>query len=108
MPDIFAVRASTRTRASEHRRPFDERGPAPALRPGTCPHRQVHRAPSLARERSAVRLAEDEARARLAAADHGILCTVHEERGVDGVPVAYVTDDLGLVGMPVDLVKPKS
>jgi PPOX class probable F420-dependent enzyme len=55
-----------------------------------------------------MRLAEDEARARLAAHDHGILCTVHNERGVDAVPVAYVVDDDGYVGVPVDRVKPKS
>ena len=55
-----------------------------------------------------MRLAEDEARARLAAHDHGILCTVHAERGVDAVPVAYVVDDDGYVGVPVDLVKPKA
>jgi len=55
-----------------------------------------------------MRLAEDEARARLAASDHGILCTVHAERGVDAVPVAYVVDDDGYVGVPVDSVKPKS
>jgi Pyridoxamine 5'-phosphate oxidase len=54
-----------------------------------------------------MRLAEDEARARLAAADHGILCTVHAERGVDAVPVAFVVDE-GFVGVPVDLVKPKA
>ena len=55
-----------------------------------------------------MRLAEDEARARLAAHDHGILCTVHAARGVDAVPVAYVVDDDGYVGVPVDLVKPKA
>lgn len=54
-----------------------------------------------------MRLAEDEARARLAAHDHGILCTVHAERGVDAVPVSYVVDDDGYVGVPVDRVKPK-
>ena len=54
-----------------------------------------------------MRLAENEARARLAALDHGILCTVHAERGVDAVPVAYVVDDDGYVGVPVDRVKPK-
>src|SRR6188472_1675032 len=56
----------------------------------------------------AMRLTEVEARARLAAHDHGILCTVHAERGVDAVPVAYVTDDDDYVGVPVDLVKPKT
>ena len=55
-----------------------------------------------------MRLAEDEARARLAAHDHGILCTVHAERGVDAVPVAYVVDEDGYVGVPVDRVKPKA
>ena len=45
-----------------------------------------------------MRLAEDEARARLAAHDHGILCTVHAERGVDAVPVAYVVDERRLRG----------
>ena len=56
----------------------------------------------------AMRLTEVEARARLAAHDHGILCTVHAERGVDAVPVAYVADEDGYVGVPVDLVKPKA
>ena len=55
-----------------------------------------------------MRLAEDEARARLAAHDHGVLCTVHAERGVDAVPVVYVVDDDGYVGVPVDRVKPKA
>jgi PPOX class probable F420-dependent enzyme len=55
-----------------------------------------------------MRLAEDEARARLAAHDHGVLCTVHAERGVDAVPVAYAMDDDGYVAVPVDRVKPKA
>lgn len=55
-----------------------------------------------------MRLAEDDARARLAAHDHGVLCTVHAERGVDAVPVVYVADEDGYVGVPVDRVKPKS
>ncbi len=55
-----------------------------------------------------MRLADDEARARLAAHDHGILCTVHPERGVDAVPVAYAVDDDGYVGVPIDRVKPKA
>src|SRR5262245_43382513 len=54
-----------------------------------------------------MRLAEAEARARLAACDHGILCTVHAERGVDAVPVVYAVDD-GFVGVPIDRVKPKT
>ena len=55
-----------------------------------------------------MRLSADEARARLAAHDHGVLCTVHPERGVDAVPVVYVLDRDGYVGVPVDRVKPKS
>ena len=55
-----------------------------------------------------MKLPEDEARTRLAAHDHGILCTVHPERGVDAVPVVYAVDDDGYVGVPVDRVKPKA
>jgi hypothetical protein len=55
-----------------------------------------------------VRLTAAEAQARLAAHDHGVLCTVHPERGVDAVPVVYVVDDDGHLGIPVDRVKPKS
>ena len=55
-----------------------------------------------------MRLAENEAQSRLAAFDHGILCTVHAERGVDAVPVTYVVDEDGYVGVPVDRVKPKA
>jgi Pyridoxamine 5'-phosphate oxidase len=55
-----------------------------------------------------MKLDEDQALARLMAHDHAILCTVHAERGVDAVPVAYAVDDDGYVGVPVDLVKPKA
>ena len=55
-----------------------------------------------------MRLGEDEARTRLAAHDHGVLCTLHAERGVDAVPVVYAVDDDGYVGVPVDRVKPKA
>ncbi len=55
-----------------------------------------------------MRLADAEARARLAGNDHGTLCTVHPERGVDAVPCVYVVDDDGCVGIPVDRVKPKA
>ena len=55
-----------------------------------------------------MRLAEDEARARLAAHDHGTFCTVHVVRGVDAVPVVYVVDEDGYLGVPVDRVKPKA
>jgi hypothetical protein len=55
-----------------------------------------------------MRLSEAQARTRLAAHDHGTLCTVHPERGVDAVPCVYATDDDGFVGIPIDRVKPKS
>jgi hypothetical protein len=55
-----------------------------------------------------VRLEGPEARSRLAAHDHAVLCTVHAGRGVDAVPVAYALDDEGYVGVPVDRVKPKA
>jgi pyridoxamine 5'-phosphate oxidase-like protein len=55
-----------------------------------------------------MRIGDHEARARLQAHDHAILCTVHAERGVDAVPVAYAVDDDGYVGVPVDQVKPKA
>src|SRR5918994_4703326 len=55
-----------------------------------------------------MRLADHEARARLESHDHGILCTVHAERGVDAVPVAFAVDADGYVGVPVDRVKPKA
>jgi hypothetical protein len=55
-----------------------------------------------------VRLSETEALARLAAHDHGTLCTVHARRGVDAVPVVYAVDDAGFVGVPIDRIKPKA
>lgn len=50
----------------------------------------------------------DEARARLVAHSHGVLCTVHPDRGPDPVPVVYAVTDHDVVGVPVDAVKPKS
>lgn len=55
-----------------------------------------------------MRLADDDAMARLRVHDHAVLCTVHPERGVDAVPVTYALDNDGYVGIPVDLVKPKA
>lgn len=54
-----------------------------------------------------MRLPEDEARRRLAAHDHGVLSTIHAERGVDAVPVVFSVDD-GYVGVPIDRVKAKT
>jgi hypothetical protein len=55
-----------------------------------------------------MKLTATDALARLAAHDHGTLCTMHADRGVDAVPVTFAVDDEGYVGVPVDLVKPKS
>ncbi len=55
-----------------------------------------------------MRLTKNEALARLAAYDHGALCMVHAERGVDAVPVVYAVDDDGYVAVPIDRVKPKA
>jgi PPOX class probable F420-dependent enzyme len=55
-----------------------------------------------------VRLGEDDCWARLAGAPHGVLATVHPDRGVDAVPVVFaITDDRRIV-IPIDTVKPKS
>ncbi len=59
------------------------------------------------RYRRAVRLDETQAQARLLTHDHGVLCTVHPQRGPDAVPVAYAVDGDHLA-VPVDTVKPKS
>jgi hypothetical protein len=54
-----------------------------------------------------LRFTAEESRAQLAGHDHGILCTLHTERGVDAVPVVYAVDG-GFVGIPVDRVKAKA
>jgi Pyridoxamine 5'-phosphate oxidase len=55
-----------------------------------------------------MRLDKSDALQRLASHDHAILGTIHFERGVDLVPVAYALDDSGYLGIPVDRVKPKA
>lgn len=55
-----------------------------------------------------MRLSAEDARSRLSAHAHGVLCTVHPERGPDPLPVVYVVSDDGHVGIPIDSVKPKS
>lgn len=55
-----------------------------------------------------MKLAADAALARLATHDHGVLCTLHPQRGVDAVPVVYAVDGDGYVGVPIDRVKPKA
>ena len=54
-----------------------------------------------------MKLTETEAMSRLAANGHGVLSTVHAQRGVDAVPVVFAITE-GFVGVPVDQVKPKS
>ncbi len=54
-----------------------------------------------------MRLSSDEASGRLQHHRHGVLSTLHPERGVDAVPVVYaVVDDR--IGIPIDTVKAKS
>ncbi len=53
-----------------------------------------------------MQISHDDALARLIAHDHGVLSTLHPERGVDSVPVVYAAGD-GHVGVPIDRVKPK-
>lgn len=55
-----------------------------------------------------MKLTATEARARFVAHHHGVLCTVHPERGVDAVPVVYAANERGYVGVPIDRVKTKS
>ena len=55
-----------------------------------------------------MRLDADEARARLTAQVHGVLCTLHPERGPDPQPVVYALSADGHVGVAIDRVKPKT
>lgn len=55
-----------------------------------------------------MRLSSQEARTRLAAHVHGVLATLHPERGPDPQPVVYAVSDDGHVGVPIDKVKPKA
>ncbi len=51
-------------------------------------------------------LKAEEALRRAAAADHGVLATLHEPRGVDLVPACFAIEE-GWLAIPVDSVKPK-
>lgn len=53
-----------------------------------------------------MRLSTDEARRRLAGQVHGVMCTLHPERGPDPQPVVFAVSD-DYVGVPIDTVKPK-
>ena len=54
-----------------------------------------------------MRLPADQARARLDAEVHGVLVTLHPERGPDPQPVVYAVSGDGHIGVPIDRVKPK-
>jgi PPOX class probable F420-dependent enzyme len=54
-----------------------------------------------------VRLDAEEAWSLLRTCEHGVLATVHAERGVDAVPVVFAVDGRRLL-LPVDTVKAKS
>ena len=54
-----------------------------------------------------MRLGTDEAWALLRASGHGVLATVHPDRGVDAVPVVFAVDG-DRVLLPVDTIKAKS
>jgi hypothetical protein len=55
-----------------------------------------------------MKLDADEARSRLVAEVHGVLSTLHPERGPDPQPVVYAVSSDGHVGVPIDTVKPKA
>lgn len=57
---------------------------------------------------SAVRLNAEECWERLGDAGHGVLATVHPDRGVDAVPVVFVVNDRRQLLVPIDTVKAKS
>lgn len=54
-----------------------------------------------------MRLTKNEARLLVERHLHGVLCTLHPDRGPDAVPVVYALGDDDHLGVPVDLVKPK-
>lgn len=55
-----------------------------------------------------VKLSPEQARERLAAHVHGVMCTVHPQRGPDAVPAVYAVSDDDHVGVPIDRIKPKA
>jgi len=55
-----------------------------------------------------VRLNADECLVRLEGAEHGVLATVHPERGVDAVPVVFAIASGPRILVPIDTVKQKT
>jgi hypothetical protein len=58
--------------------------------------------------RWAMKLTREQAHARLTGNVHGVLCTLHPERGPDPQPVVYAVSADGHLGVAIDSVKPKS
>jgi hypothetical protein len=54
-----------------------------------------------------MQLSAIEARSRAAAADHGVLATLHPSRGVDTVPAVFVIAG-DVLAIPIEQVKPKA
>jgi hypothetical protein len=55
-----------------------------------------------------MKLQPEQSQALLLREIHGVLSTIHPDRGPDAVPVVYAITNEGLVGIPIDTVKPKS
>ena len=55
-----------------------------------------------------MRLSQEAAWTRLREHVHGVLCTLHPQRGPDPQPAVYALTDDGYVGVPIDKVKPKA
>lgn len=55
-----------------------------------------------------MRLNTDECLGRLHGADHGVLATVHAQRGVDAVPVVFAIASGPRILVPIDTVKQKT
>ena len=55
-----------------------------------------------------MRLDAEKALLRVGESDHGVLCTLHPERGVDAVPAVFAMLEHQWVGVPVDRVKAKA
>ncbi|MDN5893706.1 MAG: pyridoxamine 5'-phosphate oxidase family protein [Nocardioides sp.] len=55
-----------------------------------------------------MKLSSVEAMTRLRGESHGVLATIHPERGPAPQPVVYAVDKVGHLGVPIDRVKAKS
>lgn len=55
-----------------------------------------------------VKLSASEALRRLTSSDHGVLSTIHSDRGVSAVPAVFAVHAERYVGIPIDTVKPKT